>query len=114
MFNLTVSFGEKQWQFLFNNFERADAVLKQYEEFASKNTLISIFDDFGNTALLDAASITGMLIENYLKSVDAAIERHMVQARGQAKAQSKIANDPLLRMVGPMNGPMPHPGMMRS
>jgi hypothetical protein len=113
MFNVIISFStQSQWQFLFNNYERAESVIKNYKEANGKGPL-NIFDDFGNTGLIDAASIHGILIENYLKSTDASIERHMTQMRTQAKAQSKVNADPILRMVQPMNGPMP-PGMMRS
>jgi hypothetical protein len=107
MFNVTVSFGDtKQWQFLFHNFERAESVLADHANALIKEDFLEIIDDFGNTARIHSADINGILIENYTKSTDAAIERHLAQARAQAKAQSKINNDPLLRMVAPMNGPM--------
>jgi hypothetical protein len=63
VFNLTVSFGEKQWQFLFNSIERAKMVLRMYEEYESNGAFITIVDDYGNTALLDVARIDGMLVE---------------------------------------------------
>jgi hypothetical protein len=114
MFNVTVSFGDtKQWQFLFHNFDRAEAVIADFTK-PESGRFLHVVDDFGNTALIGLDAINGILIENYVKSVDAAIERHMINARAQAKAQSKIAGDPLLRMVGQMNGPMQQGPMYRS
>ena len=106
MFNVIISFApQSQWQFLFNNYERASALIEDYKATNGKGPL-DIVDDFGNTGLIDAASIHGILIENYLKSTDASVERHMTQMRTQAKAQSKVNADPILRMVQQMNGPM--------
>jgi hypothetical protein len=113
MFNVMVSFGTgHQWQFLFTKNARAHDVLNDYDTAHMDNGVLHVEDEFGNKAALVAKNINGILIEDYSRSTEAAIERHLIQMRTQAKAQSKTNSDPALRMLAP-NGMMPPMGMQR-
>jgi hypothetical protein len=116
MFNVIVAFknSERNWQFLFKDNDRATLIITRYHEAASKlhddKTLaatISITDDFGVSALIPFDDIAGIVVDDMTKSVDAGVERGIQQMRGQAKTETKIKNDPALKLfgpVGPMNG----------
>lgn len=114
MFNVMVNIGgATQWQFLFRNKEKAESLRAQIQAtgntppstFSASDAFIDIEDDFGTRASLKVSAINGLLIEDYMTTTDAAIERTLVQARAQTKAQKKIAQDPVLKFAG--NGLMP-------
>jgi phage tail tube protein FII len=109
MYNVMISFaGSSQWQFLFHDKETARSVLRKYEEHNGKGETFTVKDDFGNEAVILTSVVNGIIVEDMSKCTDAAVERTLLQARGQAKAQSRAQADPALRILGQLNGPMPH------
>jgi hypothetical protein len=104
MFNVIVAFknSERNWQFLFKEQVGANNVIKSYME---ATALVSITDDFGVSALIPFDDIGGIVVDDMAKSVDAGVERGIQQMRGQAKTETKMKNDPALKLLGPV-GPM--------
>lgn len=107
MFNVIIAFkdSERNWQFMFNDGEHAGKIVHDYE---AGTALIPIKDDFGSSALIPLDSIAAILIEDLSKAIDAGVERGLFHMRGQAKTETKVRNDPLLKLAAArMNGGMP-------
>lgn len=106
MFALTVVFGPAGgWEFMFKTKEAADSA---YEALQSPENVVSVSDDFGQSATFNAASIHGVMIQDMNASGQATVERSLHQARLQNQAQRQAAQDPTLtgpRIATP-NAPM--------
>lgn len=105
MFNVIVAFknSERNWQFMFHDREKADNIVRDYH-LETGSAYLPIADDFGSGAIIPLDSIAGILIEDMAKAVDAGVERGMFHLRGQAKTETKMKNDPALKLLAPMNG----------
>jgi len=114
VFNVIVSFGTQQWQFMFEQKTHALAVAAAHKTAKDTDTAMTITDDFGTTAEIMPHGVNGILIEDFSKTGDAAIERMLFQHRAQAKGQNKAANDPFLKLSAPMMQPTAMNGMRRS
>ena len=106
MFNVIVAFknSERNWQFMFKEEKNAAKIIHEYENGVGTVAFMSITDDFGATALIPFDWIGGILVEDLAKGVDAGVERGMFHLRGQAKTETKMKNDPALKLLAPMNG----------
>lgn len=115
MFNVMVKFEGGQWQFLFKDRGDASDVINRIASLPSDDRrAVVIVDDFGTEAAINAGIIHGAVLEDMSKTGEAAIERSMVQARNQARFQSKAQGDTLIRMAQPMVPPGPNGPFMRS
>jgi hypothetical protein len=113
MFNVIIAFknSERSWQFLFKDGETATEVISKYNEIANAlsedvtdTAAMRITDHFGSSALIPFELIGGILVEDMTKAVDAGVERGIFHLRGQAKTETKMRNDPALKLLAPMNG----------
>lgn len=73
--------------------------------------VVDVADDYGQRASLICQSIHAVLLEDPEKSGDAAIDRSLIQARTQARAETLAQADPVLKMAMARRGPMGPPGM---
>lgn len=112
MFSLTIAVGNGQWAFLFRS---KDAAKKAASDAGDRNRmnespLVLIDDDFGQRATLVRSAIVGVLFEDLNLTKDAAVERSLYNARGQAELQRRASSDAALKLAsgsGLMQG-MPH------
>jgi hypothetical protein len=74
---------------------------------AGSNTTVELSDDFGQTALVQRASVAGAMFEDLDKSMLAHIERGLHNARTQVKAQQIATNDPVLKTAAMARGQGP-------
>lgn len=122
MFGLAVQFkNHAQWGLSFKTEARAKAALNNIHAAISSSPAgafqtvgnLQVEDDFGNIMVLVLPEVSGVLMEDFAKSSEAGVERAIINARMQAKAQSRAMSDPILKSsamlhgdVHRMNGPM--------
>ena len=104
MYSLTIHFGPSAmvWQFLFK--EKIDGQ-KAYVAATGSDTVFHIEDSFGQQAFFKAEDSHGVLLEDLDLVEEAQIQRSLVNARAQAKLNSRAAQDPTLRAAQAMRGP---------
>lgn len=101
MHSLTIVFGPAAtaWTLLFKEEEKAAVIYNAYTNARVTGDAGAIIgsDDFGQTITMHSDDIHGMMFEDMDLSQIAMIERGLHQARSQAKAQMKAADDPVIR-----------------
>lgn len=101
MFTATIVFGPTPTPLVLN-FKTLDAAIllgRQFEDFHctdNRNTLLHVADDFGQSAAL-TRPLYACVISDLDQQIAADIERALVGARTQAKAQTAAQNDPALK-----------------
>lgn len=105
MYSLTIHFGPNAmcWQFLFK--EKENAYAAQKEVWAKDTGWLDMDDDFGQFGRVLRSSVHGVLLEDLDLVEEAQIQRSLVNARAQAKLNSRAAQDPTLRAAQAMRGP---------
>ena len=105
MYSLTIHFGPNAvcWQFLFKEDKRAKAAYEQISEALKTGLMTRVEDDFGQIGTM--GSISGYLLEDLDLVEEAQIQRSLVNARAQAKLNSRASQDPTLRAAQAMRGP---------
>lgn len=107
MFSATIIFGPGLTPCTLN-FRKLDDALKTQHHFAQAVEMGSesllVVDDFGQHALI-AKPMHACVVSDLDAQIPADIEKALVGARTQAKAQSAASNDPVLRL-----GMMGHSG----
>jgi len=68
------------------------------------NKIIPIADDFGTEADIKVADVSGIMFEDMTKTSEAAIERGLHQARGQATLNKRAQADPTIRTAAVLSG----------
>lgn len=105
MFSLTVVFGDGSpvlWTMLYQSEDRAKAA---YDKVLSSkgpsafgtNQLVTIDDDFSQSACIDSADIRGFMIEDMDRSQIGQIEKALHDRRAQVKFEALVNSDPGLR-----------------
>lgn len=82
------------------NFRKLDDALKIGQRFSdaiSSQTILEAIDDFGQHILL-AQPLHACVVSDLDAQMPADIEKALVAARTQAKAQTAASNDPVLRL----------------
>lgn len=108
MYSLTIHFGPNAvcWQFLFKEKgSAADAFAKAMKAVDGSEGSIRFEDDFGQTAIIESEEFHGALLEDLDLVEEAQIQRSLVNARAQAKLNSRASQDPTLRAAQAMRGP---------
>jgi hypothetical protein len=109
MYSLSIHFGPSQmcWAFLFKDKDRAEQAFRTAAslEIAGQSSAFQIADDFGQNGMFNYSGVHGILLEDMDVSQEAAIQRGLHQARGQAKAQSRAGSDTTLRTLSAGRGP---------
>lgn len=109
MFNLTVTFGPNSsvMQFFYKDKKSADDA---YAAIINGATVpCEIGDDFGLLGSLK--DIHGVVVSDMNESLNAEIERQIMVAKAQIKAQNKAANDPAIKFSAANGGfALNHPG----
>src|SRR5437879_2532407 len=92
MHSLTICFGPTGtvWNLLF----KEEAKAKEAYAAIGKS---DVTDDFGQTIGTSLNAIHGILLEDLDVSQVAQVERGLHQARGQAKAQTRAMEDPIIK-----------------
>jgi hypothetical protein len=110
MFSLTIAFGSGSWAFLFRSKDKAKAAMADTLSPAPGVSVIE--DDFGQIATIARSDMKGVLFEDLNLTKDAAVERSLYTARGQADLNRRASSDPALKLAsgGGMFGAngMPH------
>jgi len=103
MYSLTIHFGPSAmvWQFLF----KEKAAAENAYGAATVNGYFRIDDDFGQTGYFESSARHGVLLEDLDLVEEAQIQRSLVNARAQAKLNSRASQDPTLRAAQAMRGP---------
>lgn len=80
------------WTLLYQNEDSAKIAWRSYLS-AIVNDVITLDDDFGQTANFSRSSVAGAMFEDMDKSMLAHVERGLHNARTQAKAETIALND---------------------
>jgi hypothetical protein len=111
MFSATIIFGPGLTPCTLN-FRKLDDALKIKRGFddavEAENAILLITDDFGQHVSI-ARPFHACVVSDLNAQIEADIEKALVGARTQAKAQTAAGNDPVLRL-GMTNGGMGYPG----
>jgi hypothetical protein len=104
MYMLSIVFGPSPvpWGMLFRDKELADAAYKEATRPGA--TTISIADEFGQHATLNAAAVHGVMLEDMEKSKLGMIERALHQERLKVKANEMARVDPVLKTAAMTQG----------
>jgi C4-type Zn-finger protein len=73
---------------------------------ATQGTIV-IEDEFGSSALIK--NCHGIMKEDHENAANALIEKSLIHARAQAKANQRAQSDPVLKTAMMMNGPVSLP-----
>ncbi len=65
---------------------------------------IEVCDDYGVRIMLDRDNVTFVTLEDPAKLTEAEIERSLIIARGNAKANQRAQNDPVLKFAATAGG----------
>lgn len=104
-----------QWGLLFKSSEKAQVAfdlvcnsLNSTREAGSfsPQTIIHLNDDYGTQFAVIAGDVTGVLMEDLETVGEAVIERTLIQARTQAKANGRANADPTLKTDAILRGDM--------
>jgi hypothetical protein len=108
MFTLGIVFGtQQQLAFAFKseeNAKKAFAVCTPTSPSDPVGEISSIIDDFGTTGTFRRGAITFAWIEDLRKVSDAAVERSLINARGQATLNQRANADPTLKVAALTQG----------
>ncbi len=98
MFCITVALKDNPatWTLLFQKEESAMTSWALLQ-LPGSSGIVSLADDFGQTALVQQTCVAGAMFEDLDKSMLAHVERGLHNARTQAKAQQLALNDPVLK-----------------
>lgn len=100
MYSVAVVFGPTatMWVFLFKNKDSAEtaANLLGYDG-DDPAVPVTITDDFGQSAVINPASIHAFMLEDMTESAEGAIARGIHQAKTQARGNQLASADPELR-----------------
>lgn len=102
---LTVVFGPASVSWLFQKEELANSIFSQIEQAKKDKTAVAFTDEFGQRAVLDGASIYGLLIEDMEKSKLARVEHMLHNTRVQSLANKMAQSDPALKAAMLSQGP---------
>lgn len=104
MYSLTIHFGPNAvcWQFLFKDKERVSTYTQIFEKGVA---FVDLSDDYGQSANIKMTTVHGWLLEDLDLVEEAQIQRSLVNARAQAKLNSRASQDPTLRAAQAMRGP---------
>ena len=110
MYSLTIHFGPSAmvWQFLFKEEKKPGEAYNAFvttQVEGGKGGVLIGSDDFGQSYAIPFNEISGMLIEDLDLVEEAQIQRSLVNARAQAKLNSRASQDPTLRAAQAMRGP---------
>lgn len=103
MFALNIALGNTAWRLLFKTEETARVAFAKLEEHSAEEARIE--DEFGQTVIVQAGSLHGLLFEDMNKTKMAHVEIALHNARTQALATKTAQADPGLRASSMMNGP---------
>jgi len=105
MFSLTIVFGASSpvlWTMLYQSEERAKAAFDKV--MSSKgpsafgaNQLVTIEDDFSQSACIESSTINGFMIEDMDKSQLGQVEKALHERRAQVKFEALVNADPGMR-----------------
>lgn len=107
MFSLTISFGPAatMWTLMWRDKEKAEAAWNAVALAKASETVLNLTDEFGQEAVIEIATVHGVMLEDMEQSKLAHIERAMHQQRMQVKAQEMAQSDPVLRAARFQQGP---------
>lgn len=110
MYSLSIFFGPSPVpaQFLFKDIEKAKTAYNTYVDFKASSAINGILigaDDYGQAFAIDFEDIHAVILEDMDLGEESRIQRGLSQARGQAKANERAKNDPMLRAMMNSQGP---------
>ncbi len=96
MFCITIKFKNEAsvWSLIYQS---ENAMLDAWKNREADNTHWQLNDDFGQKAVIETASVAGIMFEDLDKSMLAHVERGLHNARTQAHAEKMAMNDPVLK-----------------
>lgn len=112
MFSATIIFGPGLTPCTLN-FRKFDTALKVNDAFDQAVTLqstLTVRDDYGQAVVI-AQPLHACVVSDLNAQMEADIEKALIAARTQAKAQTAAGSDPVLKMAM-MGGHYPHAGRL--
>ena len=105
MYSLSIHFGPNAivWAFMFKEKEKAVAALACAKLAIYEGAAFELDDDFGQSAVFHMGDTSGVMLEDLDLVEEARILRSLANARGEVKARTRAATDPVIRQA--QNGP---------
>lgn len=91
MFSLSICMGSVVWAFRYKDTDKAD---QAFETVRQATAIVTVTDEFGQTATFNAEKISGVMLEDMKKSREAHIEQMLHNSSMQQEAQKRANTRP--------------------